>query len=105
MVPVNLSMCQPGQVKGDKEMAAVKLCHKMAAEKALSRWKGFSQNDLIWKSRIPLSQQTKKKKTQERKIVCWSSQIKMVSSQVKVGLKRQKGLQKNRIPRIKNSYG
>jgi hypothetical protein len=47
-------------------MAAVKLCHKkMAAEKASSHRRGFSQKRSDLKSRIPLLQQTTKLKKEK----------------------------------------
>jgi hypothetical protein len=96
-------MRQPGQVQGGNKMAAVKLCQqKMAAEKASSHRRGFSQkrSDLKIKNSTIIANE--KKKTQEKKnrLLKQSNQNSLIPSESRNN--ETKGLQKNRIPRMKS---
>jgi hypothetical protein len=86
-----------------QKLAAEKAqCHRRGTVKAAE--KAFVKNENDLKSRIPLLQQTKKKKTQEKiRLPKQSNQNSLIPSESRNN--ETKGLlKKNRIPRMKSKF-
>jgi hypothetical protein len=81
MVPVNLSMSQPGQVsrRTQKGRRRGQMPQKRHCQNKPPR--GFSQNESDLKSRIPLLQQTKRRKLKKNRLPKQSNQNSLIPSE------------------------